>query len=89
MAIKKPREILRTEVYLACVRSSMGRVVVISSDKPEQAIERYRRRWGIETLFGCVKTRGFDLEATHLRDPERLSRLFFVVTLTQEGWAQS
>ena len=65
MAIKKPRKIWGTEVYLACVRSSMGRVVVISSDKPEQAIERYRRRWGIETLFGCVKTRGFDLEATH------------------------
>ena len=82
MAIKKPRKIWGTEVYLACVRSSMGRVVVISSDKPEQAIERYRRRWGIETLFGCVKTRGFDLEATHLRDPERLSMLFFVVTLT-------
>jgi hypothetical protein len=36
----------------------------------------YRRRWGIETLFGALKSRGFDLEATHVvRYPERLERL--------------
>ena len=46
----------------------MGRVVLIRSEEPEQAIERYGKRWGIETLFGCVKTRGFDLAATHLRN---------------------
>ena len=60
----------------------MGRVVLIRSEEPEQTIERYGKQWGIETLFGCVKTRGFDLAATHLRDPERLFMLFFAVTLT-------
>ena len=34
------------------------------------------QRWGIETLFGIFKSRGFNLEDTHLIDSERLSRLF-------------
>ena len=32
-------------------------------------------------LFGCLKRRGFDLEATHLTKPERLSRSMAVLTL--------
>jgi DDE family transposase len=42
----------------------------------------YRRRWGIETLFGALKSRGFDLEATHVvRYPERLERLLGLLAL--------
>ena len=29
-------------------------------------IEDYYQRWHIETLFGCLRSRGFDLEATHI-----------------------
>ena len=32
-------------------------------------------RWGIDLLFSDYKSCGFDLEATHLRAPERLDRL--------------
>jgi hypothetical protein len=35
----------------------------------------------IETLFGCLKSRGFCLEESHLRDGERLSRLLAIQTL--------
>ena len=41
----------------------------------------YARRWGIETLFGCLKSRGFRLEETHLTAPDRLSKLLVVLTL--------
>jgi hypothetical protein len=33
-----------------------------------------RSRWGIEPLFSDLKSRGFDLEATQLRDPAHLDR---------------
>ena len=36
---------------------------------------------GIETLFGIFKSRGFNLEDTHLVDSERLSRLFALLTI--------
>ena len=35
----------------------------------------------IDSLFSAVKKRGFDLEETHLTDPQRLSNLFYVVSI--------
>ena len=45
------------------------------------AISDYGKRWGIETLFGMFKTKGFCLESTHFRDSERLSKLVALMTL--------
>src|SRR5256885_751226 len=41
----------------------------------------YRLRWGIESLFGALKSRGFDLESTHLHHRERLERLVGLFSL--------
>jgi hypothetical protein len=41
----------------------------------------YRQRWSIECLFQSLKGRGFQLEATHLCEYERLSRLFGLISL--------
>ena len=49
--------------------------------KPHSIIDDYAQRWGIETLFGIFKSRGFNLEDTHLTDSERLSRLFALLTI--------
>jgi hypothetical protein len=46
----------------------------------------YRLRWSIESLFGALKSRGFDLESTHLRSGERLERLLALLALAF-GWA--
>ena len=47
-------------------------VILATQDQPETALADYKERWQIETLFGCLKTRGFDLEATHITDQKRL-----------------
>jgi hypothetical protein len=36
----------------------------------------------IEEMFGDMKGHGFDLEDTHLRDPERITRLILAVCIT-------
>lgn len=41
----------------------------------------YRQRWEIETLFAAMKSRGFDLEATHRGRPERVSKLTGLLSL--------
>ncbi len=41
----------------------------------------YAKRWGIETLFGIFKSRGFCLESTHFQDFERLSKLISLLSL--------
>jgi len=55
--------------------------VVVTSNSVETAIADYAKRWEIETLFGCLKRRGFELESTHFIDTVRLSKLLAVLTL--------
>lgn len=56
-------------------------VIVVSERETQTALADYARRWEIETLFGCLKTRGFCLEATHVTEPERLKKLLALVAL--------
>lgn len=48
-------------------------------DKDSMAI--YAKRWQIETLFSCLKGRGFNLEDTHLTIQERVSKLVAITAL--------
>jgi hypothetical protein len=48
---------------------------------PESMFELYWERWDIETLFAALKSRGFDLEATHLTEPDRIRKLLGVLAL--------
>ena len=56
-------------------------LIVIGSPDYQGLIQDYAQRWGIETLFGIFKTRGFCLESTHFTDPKRLRKLFALLTL--------
>src|SRR4051795_5214251 len=48
----------------------------------------YGLRWGIEAMFSDFKSRGFGLEDSQLRHPERLGRLLLVMALALH-WAVS
>lgn len=41
----------------------------------------YRRRWRIEACFQAFKSRGFDLESTHLKDLGKLKKLVAMVAI--------
>ena len=51
-------------------------LIIVSFNKPEQAMEYYKQRWQIETLFKGLKSSGFNIEDTHVTDLERLEKLF-------------
>jgi hypothetical protein len=62
-------------VYVGALRlEDNSLLVVIANDRTLTLIDDYAHRWGIETLFGIFKSRGFNLEDTHIKDSERLSR---------------
>ncbi len=56
-------------------------VIVVTTGRPSRALMTYAERWEIETLFGSLKSRGFNFEATHLGDRERIERLVAVLAL--------
>ncbi len=56
-------------------------LILITNRNPHHARRDYAQRWGIETLFGTLKTRGFCLESTHFTDASRLSKLIALLAI--------
>ena len=60
-------------------------LIIVSFNKPEQAMVYYKQRWQIETLFRGLKSSGFNIEDTHVTNLERLEKLF-LLTLIAFVW---
>lgn len=56
-------------------------LIVATTESADDALEVYGYRWEIETLFGCLKTRGFNLEDTHITRLDRLGKLMAVLAV--------
>ena len=67
-------------------RDSKESVIVISSEQSERILVEYKRRRAIETLFQNLKSRGFEMEETHLRKAEKIDKLFGVLAIAA-AWA--
>lgn len=80
--LQRRRILWNQAVFVAVCRKRGGdNVLVISTERRGRILLEYRMRWQIETLFGCLKTRGFRLEDTHLTDGERVSKLLSLPAL--------
>ncbi|MBK8754117.1 MAG: hypothetical protein IPL99_29690 [Candidatus Competibacteraceae bacterium] len=55
--IEDPRLITGVPVYLTALRLSDGEFLIVASSKNDgqNALEYYKERWQIETLFSCLK----------------------------------
>lgn len=76
------RKVGDVSVYISGMKLPDGKfLIVVSSDNPETALETYAKRWQIETMFACLKTKGFRFEDTHLTDLCRIDKLLGIVTI--------
>ena len=84
--IKGKQMIYGLDLFLACKllgpRAHSEELLVVGNRfQGEQALKLYRKRWGIERLFGHLKQKGFDLEATHMTSAPKLDKLFAVLAI--------
>jgi hypothetical protein len=81
VALPNPQTIWNQELYLAGSKNEIGEMMIIASNKSlgVEIIKNYRNRWSIETMFGFFKSKGFNLEETHLSTPEKISTLFGIL----------
>ena len=56
-------------------------LLLIGNDNPQPFREDYQVRWDIEELFGCLKSRGFNFEDTHLTEPHKISKMMAILTI--------
>jgi len=70
------------DVYLSALRLQDGDLLIVAAgNASDHAIENYARRWQIETLFSCLKSRGFNFEDTHVTDRRRIKRLLVLAVI--------
>jgi hypothetical protein len=68
------------QVYLKRLRK--GDLLYLFGTMPAPYLGQvYRRRWTIEACFQSFKSRGFDLEGTHLKDLTKLKKLVAFVSI--------
>ncbi len=67
-------------VAAACLESG-EMLIVVTNAEPKEALATYALRWEIETLFAAMKTRGFNLEDTHMTNRDRVSKLVAVLAI--------
>ncbi len=48
---------------------------------PAESLSTYKERWEVETLFRAYKKKGFNLEDTHITEPERIRKLVALLSL--------
>lgn len=69
-------------VRIVVLRLKTGELLTVASrSRPSWALAIYRKRWKIETLFAALKTRGFNLEATHMAAAEKISTLMALLAI--------
>ncbi len=78
-------EVFGLELYVSLVKyqkdGKTEYLIIASKEQNKYAIEEYKVRWQIETMFGCLKSRGFNFEETHLTMPEKISKLLMMLGL--------
>lgn len=87
LTLRKAKRMTGVDVYLSGLRLEDGELLIVAADKAcPDAIAIYAKRWEIETLFSCLKGRGFNLEETRVTDRSRIKRLL-VVPVIAFCWA--
>ena len=82
LVFPEARKMWGMDLYLSGCRLKDGEyLILVSPESCEKSHEEYKKRWSVETLFGALKSRGFNLEDTRLQDSERLSRLLALLAL--------
>ena len=82
LVIPEARWMWGMDLYLSgCYLGSGEYLILVAPEYTPAPHEEYKKRWGIETLFGALKSRGFNLEETRLQDTERISRLLALLAL--------
>ena len=81
--LRKTRFVSHQHVYLSALRLETGELLILASNRYEfKSFEIYAKRWEIETLFQCLKGRGFNMESTRITDYRRIKKVVALLAIS-------
>jgi len=81
--LRQPRLVSGQWIYLNALGLDSGELLILASNtKLRKPFKVYALRWEIETLFQCLKGRGFHVEDTRLTRYFRIKKMMAVLALT-------
>ena len=72
---------IRCNVYLQKLNKN-DYLFLVGSSYSKKLGEIYRKRWSIEVCFQSLKSRGFNLELSHLREREKMKKLLVLLSIS-------
>lgn len=80
--LRKPRRVSGQAIYLSALRLESGELLIVASNQyASKPFTIYGLRWEIETLFQCLKGRGFNMEATRLTHYFRIKKMMALLAI--------
>ena len=77
----KPHRVYDLPVYVSALRLKDEYLILVSNIQGQAPLDTYKKRWGIEVLFANLKSRGFNIEDTHLIHPDRIEKLIALLAI--------
>ena len=81
IVLRGKKKVLGLEAYICGSRNKKGELMILLSSMRSKVLKKYRQRWSIEVSFKQLKSDGFDLEKTGIKDSERLKTLCSLLSL--------
>lgn len=79
------RKIMGVLVNVSALRLDSGELLILAhwglNEDEKSSVEIYGLRWEIETLFGCLKGRGFNFEDTRLTHRNRIKKMVALLAI--------
>jgi hypothetical protein len=78
-------KIFETEVHLGGIKASKSdeALIVVSNRKMDKTtISTYQKRWEIETLFGALKSKGFNFEESKISEEAKVEKLMAFLSIS-------
>jgi hypothetical protein len=82
VVLRGKRIVYRRKLNLCGMRLSSGDLLIIATNADVNiALEIYAKRWEVETLFQCLKSRGFYFEEMHITNRAKIKKLIVLLAI--------
>jgi len=78
-------ELFDTKLHLGGIRASKSDealILVSNRSMDKKTISTYRKRWEIETMFGALKSKGFNFEESKISEEKKVEKLMAFLSIS-------